>query len=106
MHAHTHKHARTHANTRTNKHLFAHLLAFPPSLAFSFNQSIDQPIHIHLAHVNQPITLSPLIISLFLQQKAQEHREHYRDRTQTVQPVKIFILPQLFHDTKPKVYPP
>jgi len=31
---------------------------------------------------------------------AQYHRDHYKDRTETVPPVRIFILPKLFHDTK------
>ncbi|CAH3161666.1 unnamed protein product [Porites lobata] len=31
---------------------------------------------------------------------AQQHREHYRDKTETVPPVRIFILPKIFHNTK------
>ena len=37
---------------------------------------------------------------IFFLQAAQQHREHYRDKTETVPPVKIFILPNLFHATK------
>ena len=37
---------------------------------------------------------------IFLLQAAQQHREHYRDKTETVPPVRIFILPKIFHDTK------
>lgn len=37
---------------------------------------------------------------LFLLQAAQQYREHYRDKTETVPPVRIFILPKIFHDTK------
>ncbi|EDO44167.1 predicted protein [Nematostella vectensis] len=35
---------------------------------------------------------------------AQQHREQYRDRTQTVQPVKIFLLPKISHETTPSLY--
>ena len=40
-----------------------------------------------------------LVVQL-IQQAAQQHREHYRDRTETVPPVRIFILPKISHDTK------
>lgn len=36
---------------------------------------------------------------------AQRHREHYKDRTETVPPVRLFILPNVFHDTKSRRIP-
>ncbi|XP_031549777.1 protein FAM166C A-like [Actinia tenebrosa] len=35
---------------------------------------------------------------------AQHYREHYRDRTETVPPVNVFILSKISHDTEPPLY--
>lgn len=36
---------------------------------------------------------------------AQHHREQYRDHTGTIYPVGIFVLPNIYHDTKPMRFP-